>query len=173
MAQLNGFNANEVEPRNTFDPIPAGKYLAIIQDSEMKPTKSGNGSYLELVFQVIEDEFKGRLLWSRLNLDNPNELTVKIAQGELSAICRAVGVMQPKDSCELHNLPLLNAINEFLKFSLARLHRIRLFRLHTGCTGYPHPFPVSFLTQRHLHCPARVFWSFRLSGQSALQPPHP
>ena len=31
---------------------------------------------------------------------------VKIARGELSAICRAVGVMQPRDSVELHNVPL-------------------------------------------------------------------
>ena len=32
---------------------------------------------------------------------------MKIARSELSAICRAVGVMQPRDSVELHNLPLL------------------------------------------------------------------
>ena len=105
MATLN-FNANEVEPSADFEPIPAGKYLGVISDSEMKPTKSGNGSYLELTFQVIEGEYKGRLLWSRLNLDNPNQLTVQIARAELSAICRAVGVMTPRDSCELHNLPL-------------------------------------------------------------------
>ena len=107
MADLNNFNANRVEPATEFEPIPAGKYLAVITASEMKPTKSGNGSYLELTFQVIEGEFKGRLLWARLNLDNPNMLAVKIAQGELSAICRAVGVMEPKDSSELHNLPLV------------------------------------------------------------------
>ena len=106
MADLNGFDARTVEPTADFEPIPAGKYLAVITDSEMKPTKNGNGSYLELTFQVIEGEYKGRLLWARLNLDNPNPLTVKIARGELSAICRAVGVMQPKDSVELHNLPL-------------------------------------------------------------------
>jgi hypothetical protein len=47
------------------------------------------------------------MLWSRLNLDNPSPQAVQISQGELSAICRAVGVMQPKDSIELHNLPLL------------------------------------------------------------------
>ena len=35
------------------------------------------------------------------------DVAVKIARGELSAICRAVGVMQPRDSVELHNLPLL------------------------------------------------------------------
>ena len=32
---------------------------------------------------------------------------MQIARSELSAICRAIGVMQPKDSIELHNLPLL------------------------------------------------------------------
>jgi hypothetical protein len=47
------------------------------------------------------------LLWARLNLDNPNATAVTIARAELSAICRAVGVLAPKDSVELHNLPLV------------------------------------------------------------------
>lgn len=107
MANLNGFNANEVEPAAGFDPIPAGKYPAVITESEMKPTKSGVGKFLQLTFQILDGEFKGRLVWARLNLDNPNATTVKIARAELSAICRAVGVMAPKDSVELHNLPLV------------------------------------------------------------------
>ncbi len=107
MADLQGFNANNVEPIMDFDPIPAGKYLAVITASEMKATKNGNGSYLELTFQVIEGPYKNRLLWSRLNLDNPSAQAVQIARAELSAICRAVGVTQPKDSIELHNLPLV------------------------------------------------------------------
>lgn len=110
MANLQGFDARSVEPTTDFEPIPAGKYVAIIADSAMKATKAGTGNYLELTFQIIEGEFKGRNLWARLNLDNPNPLTVKIAQGELSAICRAVGVMAPNDSCELHNLPLVIAV---------------------------------------------------------------
>ena len=32
---------------------------------------------------------------------------MQIAQADLSAICRAVGVLAPKDSFELHNLPLV------------------------------------------------------------------
>ena len=107
MADLRGFDANSVEPAGDFDPIPAGKYLAVVTDSEMKPTKSGNGSYLQLTFQVAEGEFTNRLLWARLNLDNPNDQARKIAQGELSAICRAVGVLAPNDSVDLHNLPLV------------------------------------------------------------------
>lgn len=107
MANLNGFNANEVDPAVSFDPVPAGKYLAIVTESEMKPTKAGTGQYLQLTFQIIEGEFKGRLAWARLNLDNPSAMAVKIARSELSSICRASGVMQPRDSVELHNLPLV------------------------------------------------------------------
>jgi hypothetical protein len=105
MANLNGFDANNVDPATDFEPLPAGKYLAAITESQMKPTKNGSGHYLELTFQVIDGPFKNRLLWSRLNLDNPNRQAVQIAQGELSAICRAVGVLQPKDSLELDKLP--------------------------------------------------------------------
>jgi hypothetical protein len=107
MADLSGFDANQVEPSNDLDPVPAGKYLAVITESEMAPNKAGTGHYLKLTFQIIEGAFKNRLLWTRLNLDNPNATAVQIARGELSAICRAVGVLAPSDSVELHNLPLV------------------------------------------------------------------
>jgi hypothetical protein len=106
MVGLN-FDANTVDPSADFDPIPAGKYEAVITDSEDKPTKSGVGSYLQLTFQITDGEYRGRFLWARLNLDNPNKTAVKIARSELSSICRAVGVMTPRDSTELHNLPLV------------------------------------------------------------------
>ena len=105
MSTLN-FNANEVEPSTGYEPIPAGKYAAVITDSEMKPTKTGNGQYLELAFEVIEGDYRGRKVWARLNLENPNSQAVQIARADLSAICRAVNVPEPKDSIELHNLPL-------------------------------------------------------------------
>lgn len=107
MADLRGFDANAVEPAGDFEPVPAGKYLAVITESEFKPTKAGTGSYLQLTFQITDGPFANRLLWARLNLDNPSDTARKIAQGELSAICRAVDVLAPNDSAELHNLPLM------------------------------------------------------------------
>ena len=107
MADLRGFDANTVEPRTAMEAIPAGKYLAIISASEMKPNKAGTGQFLQLVFTILEGELRNRQVWARLNLENPNELAMKIAQAELSALCRAVGVMTPNDSVELHNLPLV------------------------------------------------------------------
>ena len=107
MADLNGFDANAVEPNSGFDPIPAGKYMAVITESEMTPNKAGTGQFLKLTFQISEGEYQNRVLWARLNLYNPNATAVQIAQADLSAICRAVGVMSPNDSVELHNLPLV------------------------------------------------------------------
>ncbi len=107
MANLGTFNAHEVDPNVSFDPVPEGKYLAAITESEMKPTKNGQGSYLQLTLTLIDGNFRGRMLWARLNLTNPNATAVKMALSELSAICHAVGVMQPRDSVELHNIPLL------------------------------------------------------------------
>jgi len=138
MANLNGFNAANVDPATDFEPIPAGKYLAIISNSEMKPTKSGSGTYLELCFQLIDGPYKNRLLWSRLNLSNPNNLAVQIAQGELSAICRAVGVMQPKDSIELHNLPLVVTVKVKKREDTGDLlNEIKGYSKKEAATGQP------------------------------------
>ena len=106
MALLN-FNASLVEPARDYEPIPAGQYEAVATESEMLPTKSGTGSYLKITFEIVSGEYKGRKLWARLNLANPSKTAVEIAQKELSAICRAVGVLVPKDSSELHNIPLM------------------------------------------------------------------
>ena len=105
MAILN-FNANEVEPSVGFEAIPAGKYLAVIVDSEMKSNRAGTGEYLQLEFEIIDGEYKNRKVWTRLNLNNPNPDAVRMARADLSAICHAVNVIQPGDSVELHNLPL-------------------------------------------------------------------
>ena len=138
MANLNGFNAANVEPAIDFDPIPAGKYLAVITASEMKPTKTGNGTFLELTFQVLEGQYKNRMLWSRLNLDNPNAQAVQIAQAELSAICRAVGVITPKDSIELHNLPLLVTVKVKKREDTGDLvNEIKAYAKKEAATGQP------------------------------------
>lgn len=105
MGNLAGFNAEEVQPQDNFEPLPAGWYQVIITDSEMKPTKDQKGEYLQLEYTVIAGEHEGRKCWDRLNLQNQNQTAVEIAQRSLSSICRAVGVMAPNDSTELHDRP--------------------------------------------------------------------
>jgi hypothetical protein len=105
--QLNGFDANNVEPQAEYVPLPAGWYKAVFTASEEKPTKAQTGSYLQLSAEVIEGEHQGRKLIERLNLNNPNSTAVEIAQRTLSGICRAVGVMTPRDSSDLHDKPFM------------------------------------------------------------------
>ena len=106
MASLQGFDASKVDPGSSFPVMPAGEYDVVIVGSEMKTTNNGNGSYLKLEMQVLGGEFQNSRLWDNLNLSNPSEKAVQIARGKLSSICRAVGVLTPQDSSELHNKPL-------------------------------------------------------------------
>ncbi len=106
MADLRGFNANNIESTNDYEPIPAGCYTAVVINSEMKTTKAGNGRYLQIVLQITEGEHRGRLLWVRFNIQNSNPQAKDIAEKELAALCKAVGVLTPNDSAELHDLPM-------------------------------------------------------------------
>ncbi len=107
MVQLN-FDATQVDPSTHFEAIPAGKYLAMITESEFKPNSKGTGRLLKLVFQILDDgPYKGRKIFENLNLEHPNAQTMEIAQKDLSAICHAINVLKPQDSAELHNLPLI------------------------------------------------------------------
>lgn len=107
MANLMGFDASTVPEQQDFSALPEGQYVVIATTSEMKPNKAGNGQYLKFVFEVLDGPMKGRKLWARMNLVNPNQTAVEIAQRELAAFCRAVGVIKPNDSSELHNKPVL------------------------------------------------------------------
>lgn len=106
MAMLN-FNAETVQPDEGFDPVPAGDYPVIITDSEMKQTKAGTGHYLQLTLQVIDGPAKNRLIWHRLNIQNPKATAQEIGQRQLSALCHAVGKLQVQDSAELHGIPFV------------------------------------------------------------------
>jgi len=105
--ELNGFDANNVDPSESREPIPAGWYKAVITQSEEKPTKAQTGSYLQMTVEVIDGEHAGRKAFERLNLNNPNATAVEIAQRTLSSICRAVGVMTPRQSADLHDKPFM------------------------------------------------------------------
>ena len=106
MALVN-FNAETVEPAASYDLLPKGKYLAMAIASELKATKNNTGEYLQLTFEVIDGQFKGRKVFERLNIRNQNKVAEDIAQRALSALCHAVGVLNLQDSDQLHNIPVV------------------------------------------------------------------
>lgn len=104
MAQLN-FDATNVAPQVSIDPIPDGWYNLKIVESEIKPTKNNDGCYLSLTAEVLDGAYVGRKVFDRLNLQNPNPTAVEIGQRRLSAYCHATGVIRVADSTALHGIP--------------------------------------------------------------------
>jgi len=95
---IGAFDPNAQPAGQDFDPLPAGWYAVRITKDEVRAVKDNpNAAYLWLQLEIDENyhpELKGRTVFDRLNLWNPNEKTVAIAKRSLSAICRAVGYMQ-------------------------------------------------------------------------------
>ena len=110
MGNLSGINPSDYPDPNRYDPIPAGDYLCVIIDSEERKNKSGRGSHLKVVFEVLEGKYKGRKIWSNFNIHNPNPDAEQIGRAHLAAVCRAVGVVSPDDSFELHNKPMVVSV---------------------------------------------------------------
>ena len=111
MAQLGQtFDATQVEPSTGFEVLPAGKYHVQIVNSEMRGTKSGTGTMLWLEMAIMDGPHANARLFDRLNLVNPNEKAVEIAERTLSAICRATGQMSVSDSEQLHNRSMIASV---------------------------------------------------------------
>ena len=107
MGNLSDLDMTDVEEQREFTALPAGDYVAIATESEKKVTKAGTGHYLQFTFEILEGSHKGRKLWSRMNLWNPNQTAVNIAKREFKAFITAAGLQDlPADSAALHNKPV-------------------------------------------------------------------
>lgn len=105
MVALN-FNAAGVKPNVALEAVPSGIYPVMISSSKEKPTKDGQGSYIELEMTVMPGhEYAGRKVYDRLNINNKNQQTVDIAYATLSAICHVTGRLAINATEQLHGVP--------------------------------------------------------------------
>lgn len=111
MVSLGGtYTADPNNVQGDYTPLPVGDYRVHVVDSDMKENTKRNGSYLQLELEVLDGEHAGRKLTERLNIDNPNQQAVDIAQRTLNAICVAIGKLSISDSSELHNIPMIASV---------------------------------------------------------------
>ena len=109
MVALN-FNANQVAPNTALEAIPSGNYIVMITASQKKPTQAGNGAYIELEQTIQAGEYKGRKVYDRLNIENPNQQAVQIAYATLSAICHVTGRLNITQTEQLHGVPFMAVV---------------------------------------------------------------
>jgi hypothetical protein len=88
-------------PTNDFAPIPAGIYPATISHAEVKQTRAGDGSYVEVTYSIIGQSHEGRRVWHRCNIVNKNPKAVEIGNEQLHKIREAAGLVSLSNTDQL------------------------------------------------------------------------
>ena len=79
----------EREGTSKFEPLPAGVYVAAINDIGVKPLKSGKGQQVVVVWEV--DEYGGRLLWQQIIVAHESAQAMKFGRQKFKDLCDACG----------------------------------------------------------------------------------
>lgn len=95
------FNAAELPQAQSYEPLPAGWYNATITSAELCNTKAGNGQYIKLRFDVTGPTHQGRVVFTNLNIVNPNPKAEEIGRRELNSIMGAAGIGSLSDTDQL------------------------------------------------------------------------
>lgn len=107
MAQFSFDTNNAPKRENSYELLPAGWYTAQVTESEITPLKSGQGQALKLTFEVLQDGYRNRKVWARLNIRHSGSPEAeRIANEQLRELCESVGVVRMSDTVELHNKPV-------------------------------------------------------------------
>lgn len=88
------------EPRK-WDPLPEGWYKAVIVNADVKDTKAGTGQYIAIRFDITGPTHEGRVVFTNINISNPNPKAVEIAQQQLSKITEIAGIAELSDTDQL------------------------------------------------------------------------
>ena len=107
MAQFS-FDSNTAPKReNNYELLPAGFYTAQVIESDIVPLASGQGQALKLTFEVLQDGYRNRKVWARLNIRHSGSPEAeRIANEQLRELCESIGVVRMSDTVELHNKPV-------------------------------------------------------------------
>lgn len=105
MADLGmNFDATQVTPSE--DQVAPGWHIGKITQSERRHNKNTRGEHMAIEFTLTQGKFQRWKLFEHLNLWNPNKQAEQIAQGKLSAIAHAVGVLQFNNLQALHDFEM-------------------------------------------------------------------
>lgn len=104
MGQSIYFNVSDnkdIIESNSFDPIPSGKYQAIVSEAEVKETKAGNGKYLNLQLKIVGEKYEGRVIFDMINFENSSQKAEVIGKAKLGKLVLALGLDEVTDTDDL------------------------------------------------------------------------
>lgn len=110
MTLIPNYNPKKVEAQTEFDALPAGDYAMIATEGEIKDTKAMNGKYVQFTNEVIEGQYKGRKLWTRFNVVNPNDKAVQIGRSQLKQFAESIKNPDANDVSAFLNKPFVGKV---------------------------------------------------------------
>lgn len=102
MASIGGSYNPDAVPSSGYTPLPAGEYALEIVETDYDVNTKGNGMVLKCKAQIVGGEYDQRPFYINYNLENDNPQTMDIGQRDFAGLRRAVGVLAPDDSEQLH-----------------------------------------------------------------------
>src|SRR5215472_13985237 len=88
------FNVASEEGTPKFEPIPAGTYVAAINDIKAGPLKSGKGQAVLATWEIDDDKYGGRLIWDRIIVVHESAEAMKFGRRKLKDVADACGVKE-------------------------------------------------------------------------------
>jgi hypothetical protein len=102
------FDANKVAPLQGLGPVPADTYTAAVVSCVQRENKDTEGWHLATVLEITEGAYANRKLFHNINIGNASADSREIANGQLSAICHATGVLggEELDTDDFRGIPM-------------------------------------------------------------------
>lgn len=121
------FNANEFQRVNGDEPIPQGDYVVKIVNAELTTTKQ-NEEFLKLIWEVVDEKFKGKMIFQNLFINSKNESFRLNQLGKLSQICHVCSKDEIQDLTELFQIPCVAHIvirekDDFISNEIKRINK--------------------------------------------------
>lgn len=173
MAQF-GFNPQEVEITNSFQPVPAGDYLVECEEAVIKETNAGDGQYLNFKFKILDERFKQKLfdmaMISSVRTDDNMMKALQGAREKITLMCQAVGKPQAQDSDELIGIPMIAKVkvkegkngleNTIVTYSSAGAVQPGAIQAHQAPPAQQQPAPQQYAQQpqQNAQAPAQPAW---------------
>lgn len=101
MAEIpwNDDSRDVTDRQDGFEAIPAGSYPVVVVAAAVRPTKAQTGQLVEMQLEVVNGGHKGRRLFARFNVRNPNKTAEVIGRSELKQCAEACGFTEvPRDT---------------------------------------------------------------------------
>jgi len=103
--------ANETESTG-FEPLPAGVYRVMLDNSESKVSQKGD-PYISLKMIALDEPHKGRFIFHNFNIQSSSEQARKIARAQFKSLLTALGHTTALEyENDFHRLVMANPVIE-------------------------------------------------------------